>query len=606
MATPEGEAPVDLAVEAGRAPRGEEARLLPRCDLVMKGGITSGVVYPGAAIALARTYRFASLGGTSAGAIAAGVCAAAEYGRLRDRGTGLSQLGKVTDDLSQADFLLGLFQAAPGGKAALDLGLAVGTGGGAPLSMRFLRVGSVACRRARPVLIAGAAAVAAFVLLLIALYDSRDSLAWLWVLLLGVPGLLVLILLTVVGAVALIARRTLHALPDSSYGLCPGVAQPGYPAGRPALTEWLDGHIQKAAGRLERDASDVLTVADLRESEITLETMTTDLSGGRPLRCPADLGGYGFRAPELLRLFPRHVVECMVRSATGAAPADEVDLDSDILHRVEPERLPVLVAVRLSLSFPGLLSAVRLHDAREGAEPRPVLLSDGGIASNFPVHFFDAWFPRWPTFGIDLGRHPGGSAPTVAMHGEGGPRSVPIAGAGVFLGQVKDTMQNWRDNLQTELPGYRDRVCEVRFQKGEGGLNIQMKLPAIDALMQRGFRAGRLLADALPPPAAPGDRWDEHRLKRFEILMRLQQLGLQTVAERVRGRDGFLAALRAGRIRSPTRPEQEFSAWAPAAAEQTNLLLDCACRWGDPPQAVDFAFDPAPEPEPVMRVVPKA
>ena len=51
------------------------------CDLVMKGGITSGVVYPKAIVQLSRTYRFRNIGGTSAGAIAAVITAAAEYGR---------------------------------------------------------------------------------------------------------------------------------------------------------------------------------------------------------------------------------------------------------------------------------------------------------------------------------------------------------------------------------------------------------------------------------------------------------------------------------------------------------------------------------------------
>ena len=66
------------------------------CDLVMKGGITSGIVYPPVVLKLAakdpnplsdphrpegRSYRFRNIGGTSAGAIAAAVTAAAEYGR---------------------------------------------------------------------------------------------------------------------------------------------------------------------------------------------------------------------------------------------------------------------------------------------------------------------------------------------------------------------------------------------------------------------------------------------------------------------------------------------------------------------------------------------
>ena len=57
------------------------------CDLVMKGGVASGVVYPGAILALAKRYRFRNVGGTSAGAIAATVTAAAELGR-REGGSG--------------------------------------------------------------------------------------------------------------------------------------------------------------------------------------------------------------------------------------------------------------------------------------------------------------------------------------------------------------------------------------------------------------------------------------------------------------------------------------------------------------------------------------
>ena len=48
------------------------------CDLVLKGGITSGVAYGGVLIALGREFRLAGIGGTSAGAIGAAIAAAAE------------------------------------------------------------------------------------------------------------------------------------------------------------------------------------------------------------------------------------------------------------------------------------------------------------------------------------------------------------------------------------------------------------------------------------------------------------------------------------------------------------------------------------------------
>jgi predicted acylesterase/phospholipase RssA len=53
------------------------------CDIVMKGGVTSGVVYPLAVAELSGMYAFKNVGGTSAGAIAAAATAAAEFRRLR-------------------------------------------------------------------------------------------------------------------------------------------------------------------------------------------------------------------------------------------------------------------------------------------------------------------------------------------------------------------------------------------------------------------------------------------------------------------------------------------------------------------------------------------
>ena len=77
----------------------------------MKGGITSGVVYPHAICELARTYRFVDVGGTSAGAIAAAAAAAAEHGRERD---GFRKLAALPAWIGEGDNLFRLFQPQPG------------------------------------------------------------------------------------------------------------------------------------------------------------------------------------------------------------------------------------------------------------------------------------------------------------------------------------------------------------------------------------------------------------------------------------------------------------------------------------------------------------
>ena len=92
-----------------QAPRVMEQ--LPPCDIVMKGGITSGVVYPLAAVELSKDFRFVNIGGTSAGAIAAAAVAAAEAGRTTGRGAGFERLAALPAQLQ--DQLGGLFQPQP-------------------------------------------------------------------------------------------------------------------------------------------------------------------------------------------------------------------------------------------------------------------------------------------------------------------------------------------------------------------------------------------------------------------------------------------------------------------------------------------------------------
>src|SRR5882724_6534491 len=74
------------------------------CDVVMKGGITSGVVYPFAVTELATKYRLKNIGGASAGAIAAGLAAAAEH--AREKG-GFLRMAAIPDEISRR--LLSLF-----------------------------------------------------------------------------------------------------------------------------------------------------------------------------------------------------------------------------------------------------------------------------------------------------------------------------------------------------------------------------------------------------------------------------------------------------------------------------------------------------------------
>ena len=88
------------------------------CDVIMKGGITSGVVYPLALTELAKQFRFSQVGGTSAGAIAASAAAAAEYGR-HVPGGGFVLLAKLPAEVGK--ILFSLFQPTPALKPMFDI-----------------------------------------------------------------------------------------------------------------------------------------------------------------------------------------------------------------------------------------------------------------------------------------------------------------------------------------------------------------------------------------------------------------------------------------------------------------------------------------------------
>jgi hypothetical protein len=86
-------------------------------------------------------------------------------------------------------------------------------------------------------------------------------------------------------------------------------------------------------------------------------------------------------------------------------------------------------------------------------------------------------------------------------------------GVGTFFTQILNAARNWRDNMQAELPGYRDRVCQIRLTETEGGLNLNMSADVVKRLVERGesgrrdherfdFRLGQAPRDAILDPDA--------------------------------------------------------------------------------------------------------
>jgi predicted acylesterase/phospholipase RssA len=527
-----------------------------RCDLILKGGITSGVVYPSAVDELSKAYRFVNIGGTSAGAIAAAVTAAAEYARSLGKPAAFDRVAALPKWFGGASpagtsNLLGLFQPAPELRGLFRTVLAGLNQTGA---RRVSAIVAASLRQHAPAALLGALpglVVAGTGWLLL-----REAGAPL-IRILATAGAAVGLLLVAAGAIVAsaveAAWEAVKRLPEHGFGMCPGTGGASSP---PPLSDWLDEEIARIAGRTMNEPP--LTFGDLASRDVHLTVLTTNVTFGRPDTIPFASHAYAFDPEELRRVLPGRIVDWLVEKAR-VFPDPELARalrEQRLLPLPANEDLPVAFAARLSLSFPLLISAVPLwafdfsrdfnqqkDGKRPGAKAERCWFLDGGIGSNFPLHFFDAPIPRWPTFAFDLGPFPPDHPrnPVSEKENVWRPRSngdglseewnrffdaaSPLTKLTGMLFAIVDTMQTWHDNALLKVPGYRDRTVHVFLDPEEGGLNLDMPPAVLMRLEERGRAAGKLLVDAFTaaPSAAgePPSAWDNHRWVRFRTTMNL-------------------------------------------------------------------------------------
>jgi len=471
------------------------------CDLVMKGGITSGVVYPMAIQEIAERFNLVGIGGTSAGAIAAVVAAAAEY-RRRTTGSsdGFKKLERVVKELSEEGRMKALFRPDSVTQDHFDSALT------------FLENRGTGIFKAK------------------LLWKLRTK-----------------------------QKRADYFLPiiNNGFGVCSGMAG----GDSQALTPWLSGLIDEIAG-LEKgrhltfhDLHNAPLLSDMEEGDrsIDLRTVTTCLTFNRPFEFPNNDNTLAFDPKEWHELFPKTVVDQLV---TEAEKIHSPTLEGSNKLPLPTEQLPIIVAARMSMSFPLLLSMVPLwainFDLDEQKLQR-LWFSDGGITSNFPVHRFDSIYPQRPTLAINLQYYDENEKPQRAAlrrlgesvflsktHGDGlndlwnvfMKKDDPVGSLFGFGWSIFNSAQNWHDNAYLKLPGYRDRTAEIWLKGSEGGLNLDMKPETITLLVERGRSAGQKLAERFSDDSDTTMSWYSHRWIRLRAGMDaladlVEQLGKQ-------------------------------------------------------------------------------
>lgn len=597
------------------------------CDLVMKGGVTSGVVYPPAICELARHYHFRSIGGTSAGAIAAAVTAAAEYQRrtsgslhgfqlLKDLPTRLGE----TDSVGRSQ-LLRLFQ--PDMLCRRLFAVLV-----ASLNQRgtFRRIAAILLGCIKAYWVASIVSIAAAMLIML-----HSVLA-------GFVSILVLAPLAI--GISIYRDLTLNVV-KNNYGLCKGLTLEG--SETKALTPWLHSLIQEAAGRTANDPP--LTFGDLWRApggpqgqnvrSIDLEMFTTNLAHGRPYIFPHSepTARLFYRSNELRSYLPASVMDWFDAHAIRYQPSS-ASPDSDppaklaeIMHLRElprSEDFPILLAARMSLSFPLLFAAVPLW-AIDYAWPRGqrtfrrCMFSDGGISSNFPMHLFDGLLPLWPTFGIKLeAKLPGydnmiylppnchdGIADSWTRFDTAAKSASRLGG---FLASIVTTMQNWNDNALSRMPGVRDRIVRLRFHKDEGGFNLNMPSDVIGSIAQRGHEAaGELIKRYVPFPAGapPAEGWDQQRWIRRDVFLRAFNERMPGLAQALGASIAHASSYQELTARARQQaPPCHADPLTPEEAHALDALTDALRNAAEAFNKNAASYANAPLPEPALRVRP--
>ncbi|MBV9397497.1 MAG: patatin-like phospholipase family protein [Bryobacterales bacterium] len=605
-----------------------------KCDVVMKGGITSGIVYPSAICALAQTYRFMNIGGTSAGAIAAAAAAAAEYRRANGSTEGFALLSGLPDILkttppgSKHTNLYWLFQPDDGARMLFDAAVSF-TRHGASRYFSLLRA-----------LLVGAPLVWIVVVLLGVLFFLLPVFSIFQDSVFGIlSGLLWLGLIATIG-LAIVIGGSLSRLPGRGFGLCSGLST--LKDGPPALTPWFHTFLSDVSGK---PLNEPLTFGDLRDRDIQLRMISTCLTHGRAYGLPIDTKDFYFKEDEFRQYFPDDVVNWMVAHPGPPPSREEKSVDVSGFCRLPgPSDLPVVVAARMSLSFPFLFRAVPLYavdftlrQVKKGepaVKPEPggalnvgqlrrperCWFLDGGICSNFPVYMFDAPLPRWPTFGIDLQEarpdRPDNKVWMPERNEEGLgelwnriPDTPAFGALGKYIFGMIDTARNWTENRQMTVPGYRDRIVHIRLDdENEGGLSLDMPPGIVDSVSKRGFLAGELLLShfAYPKPGVTLT-WDNHRWIRFrssagrfeEWMMEFQE----GFSHSESGEQCYEDLLQRPRSAPPdsyrlnSRQRKHLADWVA-------LLLDAA-KQAEAAPSDQRASQGEPKPTPVLRLLPR-
>lgn len=505
--------------------------------------------------------------------------------------------------------------------------------------------------------------------------------------------------------------RALYQL--EGFGACTGMKAPE--SKLPGLTEWMHEGIQKSAGlplHSPLTFADLWAApgapsasAHAKESRsIDFRAISTCLSHGRIYefpQAPDEQPTLFFRLSEFKRYFPKDIIDHLRRvsqrvevsqltwlqrqlferrtilardpsrnvlqrdtfaqSAQTSSvalqrafdePEDPANGHTDPDLRFLPrEEMPILVAVRLSMSCPILFACVPMVGINRDAQPEDASLarlwfSDGGIGSNFPIHLFDKAIPRWPTFALRILDIPPRSTSKGAplrtylpyQHRDGAEDNLlyPLDdGAFTSLTAVKGnrgafirlmfsiytSAKDGHDQSFGRMPDVRNRVVRLYLNRRTGNmLNLKLDPESICNLaLGTGARSGQNAVRAYLHEVAEQkydwvSSWTDHRWVRMNMLIHglreylsgagqaMNSLGLAGARDQLSLLDQLAQAATKAPLASPSDSEIKLTA---KHIEQIQQALQAIQELEEKLSKLDGALPYLPAPMPRLQFRPR-
>jgi hypothetical protein len=164
----------------------------------------------------------------------------------------------------------------------------------------------------------------------------------------------------------------------------------------------------------------------------------------------------------------------------------------------------------------------------------------------------------------------------------------PVPNFFAFLWSIFATAQNYRDNTQSMLPSFRERIAHLRLSNDEGGLNLTMGADVIKRVKDKGTAAGALFRDF---------NFDHHRWVRLLVLMADIEANLEELVKS--NTKAPISDLIDEQLKGDF-PYSRDERWCAAARARVDEMLAFASACKKPAFKQD-----APKPSPMLRLTPR-